>query len=476
MATPVFKFQHPDLPGEDLYFIHNTFFELPETIPMDLTTFIWYHQQINRTLEGFFAAWDNLNQFQTSLEGHSFEEHFNENEKQQLYDDALFGLSLNEAKHNQKESLKLKEFIDSEKYKTDDIFEYVNPNIKLDYISGNIKLSFFYSRHYFMQYLWDNFNDKLDESDSYKHDKSIILALNKINGLGLSFASENLKKDSEVLLQGIKNDFRAFYFVDNSLKENKPFIIEALKKNVSIFQILENRIQNDEDICLEKTKQECLIFFEKEIRDLLYKNYELFENSNEVHEEDCSQETINYYNILSNEIDCGLMYLEEYAKDGPFFCTYESFFPYELLKNDEDYILNLFEIWPHTLVDYNVFYSVASSRLLKSKNFIIELLKLQSSIDSLRKSVKWNWTDFPISYWSDDEFVKAAIKVNGNALQYANDSYKKDKELVIQALKSSKSAIQFVDESLKNDEDVLALLSIKPIEIKDSEEDEDLPF
>ena len=41
---------------------------------------------------------------------------------------------------------------------------------------------------------------------------------------------------------------------------------------------------------------------------------------------------------------------------------------------------------------------------------------------------------------------------------------------------SSKSAIQFVDKSLKNDEDVLALLSIKTIEIKDSEEDEDLPF
>jgi hypothetical protein len=64
----------------------------------------------------------------------------------------------------------------------------------------------------------------------------------------------------------------------------------------------------------------------------------------------------------------------------------------------------------------------------------------------------------------------------GIALQYANDIHKKNKEVVIAALKSCKSAIQFVDESLKNDEDVLALLSIKPKEIKDSEEDEDLPF
>ncbi len=44
-GTPVFKFQHPDLPGDDLYFIHNTFFELPQTTPMDLWSFIWYYQE-----------------------------------------------------------------------------------------------------------------------------------------------------------------------------------------------------------------------------------------------------------------------------------------------------------------------------------------------------------------------------------------------------------------------------------------------
>ena len=64
----------------------------------------------------------------------------------------------------------------------------------------------------------------------------------------------------------------------------------------------------------------------------------------------------------------------------------------------------------------------------------------------------------------------------GTALQYANEIYRENKEVVIAALKSSKSAIQFVDESLKNYKNVIALISIKPIEIKDSEENEDLPF
>jgi hypothetical protein len=29
MATPLIRFKHPDLPNEDQYFIHNTFYILP---------------------------------------------------------------------------------------------------------------------------------------------------------------------------------------------------------------------------------------------------------------------------------------------------------------------------------------------------------------------------------------------------------------------------------------------------------------
>jgi hypothetical protein len=461
MATPIFKFQHPDLPGEDLYFIHNTFFELPETIPMDLTTWIWFHLETGRTLEGFFFCWDNLNKFHTSLKDETFDSYFDENQKQQLYDDAIFGQSLKEAQTNQIESVKLKELIDSENYKTEDISDYVNPSVKFDYLNGDIKLSFFYSRHYFMQYIWDNFNNKVDESDSYKLDREIILSLIKINGLGLCFADEKLKEDKQVLLETIKNDFRAFHFANDYLRENKPFILEALKINLRVYSLLTEKLKKDDDILFETGKQECLFFFKKEIENIE-------NNSQEVHDEDCSQETIDN---ISNEIENSLMNSKEYAVDGPFFFAFEFSFSYELLKNDEDYVLNLFKLWPHHLVDYNIFYSVAASRLLQSKKFIVELLKSET-----KGAVLWSWNEFPTSYWSDEEFVKAVTKINGDALQYANDIYKKNKEVVIEALKSSQSAIQFVDDSLKNDEDVLALLSIKPLEIKDSEENEDLPF
>ena len=51
MSTPIFKFQHPDY-KHDLYIIHNTYSELPETVPMDLTTFVIYHIKTGRTFSG----------------------------------------------------------------------------------------------------------------------------------------------------------------------------------------------------------------------------------------------------------------------------------------------------------------------------------------------------------------------------------------------------------------------------------------
>jgi hypothetical protein len=467
MATPVFKFQHPDLPGEDLYFIHNTYFEVSETIPMDLTTFLWYHLQIDRTLEGFFAAWDNLNQFQASLNGASFDNYFDENQKQQLYEDALFGLSLTEAKLNLESSSKLREFINSKKYLDNSIYEYVKPNI----MHENIDVCYFYSHHYFIDFIWDLEDDKVVKNISNKYNKEILLPLISINGLVLFYADNNSKKNKQFVLSAIKNDFRAFYYVDDSLKGDKTFILEALKINLRVYSLLTEKFKKDDDILYETGKQECLFFFKKEIENIEATEYSFRYNSQEVHDEDSSSDTIDFYNTISNEIEESLLNLKKYAEDGPFFFAFEFSFSYELLKNDEDYFLNLFKLWPHYLLDYNIFYSVASSRLLQSKEFIVQLLKSET-----KGSVFWSWNEFPTSYWSDEEFVKPAININGDALQFANDIYKKNKEVVIEALKSSKSAIQFVDESLKNDEDVLALLSIKPLEIKDSEENEDLPF
>lgn len=214
MATPVFKFQHPDLPGEDLYFIQNTFFELPETIPMDLASFIWYHYEINRTLEGFIFAWQKLCKNQTTLEGFSFATHFEASEKEQLYQDVLFNNALAMAKHNSALSNQLIEMLNQNASEME-LFNFIN---SADYL-WVLDVSSYYSRHQLMCFLWDNHQKKFDNFNTYKIDKGVLMELVQISSLGLVFADDCLKKDVELLAVAVQADYRAWFFIPQELHE-----------------------------------------------------------------------------------------------------------------------------------------------------------------------------------------------------------------------------------------------------------------
>ena len=215
MATPVFKFQHPKLPGDDLYFIQNTFFELPDTIPMDLASFIWYHFEINRTLEGFIFAWQNLCNNQTTLDGFSFDKHFEASEKEQLYQDALFNNALVMAQHNSDVSNQIHTMLNQNATEKE-LFQLINEAEELWVLDA----SSYESRHQLMLFLWDNYPEKLDEQNSYKKDKDIITELVQFSGLGLVFADDCLKQDIELLAFAVRADYRAWFFIPQELHED----------------------------------------------------------------------------------------------------------------------------------------------------------------------------------------------------------------------------------------------------------------
>lgn len=224
MATPVFKFQHPDLPEEDLYFIHNTFFELPATVPMDLASLVWYHKETNRVLEGFIYGWKNLCEHQTTLEEFTFESHFNEIEKHQLYQDALFANALEVAIHHRNYSNILKTML-NENRSEQELFEVINT-------FGELKVEdpwFYLSRHQLMSYLWENHQEKFDDMKSYQKNKEVISELVKFSGLGLVFADEVLKRDIDLLCTAVKADDRSWIFVPNDLEEKVQNQIKNLE-------------------------------------------------------------------------------------------------------------------------------------------------------------------------------------------------------------------------------------------------------
>ena len=248
MATSVFKFQHPKLPGEDLYFIQNTFFELPDTIPMDLASFIWYHFEINRTLEGFIFAWQNLCNNQTTLDGFSFDKHFEASEKEQLYQDALFNNALVMAQHNSDVSNQIHTMLNQNATEKE-LFQLINEAEELWVLDA----SSYESRHQLMLFLWDNYPEKLDEQNSYKKDKDIITELVQFSGLGLVFADDLLKRDISLLSSAASADYRAWFFIPKDLHEEVKNQINAEQNNNHF--IVEHSKNEDEEVDDETIKE-----------------------------------------------------------------------------------------------------------------------------------------------------------------------------------------------------------------------------
>jgi len=61
----------------------------------------------------------------------------------------------------------------------------------------------------------------------------------------------------------------------------------------------------------------------------------------------------------------------------------------------------------------------------------------------------------PKQFYKDKSFVLEAVKQNGLALQFADESFRKDKSIVLEAVKSSGGTLEFADESLQKDPDII---------------------
>ena len=55
---------------------------------------------------------------------------------------------------------------------------------------------------------------------------------------------------------------------------------------------------------------------------------------------------------------------------------------------------------------------------------------------------------------NEKEVVLAAVKQNGDALEYASEGMKNDKKVVLAALAQNGNALQFASEEMQNDKEV----------------------
>ena len=61
----------------------------------------------------------------------------------------------------------------------------------------------------------------------------------------------------------------------------------------------------------------------------------------------------------------------------------------------------------------------------------------------------------PKKFYNDKSFVLEAVKQDGLALEYADESLQKDKSIVLEAVKQDGVALEYADESLQKDPDII---------------------
>ena len=117
------------------------------------------------------------------------------------------------------------------------------------------------------------------------------------------------------------------------------------------------------------------------------------------------------------------------------------------LKNNKEIILSIIHEYP------GCFFYIKDKELISNKKFILECISKTTGdiLQYVDKKLK-----------DDAEVVTAALKVNGNSLEFAGKKFQKNKKFVLLALETAHpfGMDQYIHKSLLKDKDIKKLLDI----------------
>ena len=441
MATPVFKFNHPDLPDEDLYFIHNTDYELPETIPMDLTSFIHYHLMTDRYLKGFLYCWDDLMKTGSTLEDVEFETWFNEEEKSKLYQDASASSALKNAIALKTSSELLKVFIKEKKYEQENIesLYYELTKSMDDFFRID---EYYHSRSYLFEHLQTlidenqpNYNEETepdelvfekDTTDDYdiSGDFNDLFKLQyTLDDIDIhNFDQEDLlislysNDNTYIPLHLIPHKYRNSGFfrdacIDNDLINLIPFpindhegVLKAVMQNGSYLKFVAVEFRNNREIVLSAVKNFRSAFYGVAL-------------------ESASEEFKNDREIVLEAVKSIGLSLEFASKE---------------LRNDREIVLEAVKNYGNSL-------EFASDELRNDSEIVL------NALESNKFALKFASEAFR----NDPEIVLEAVKKYGDLLKFVSEELRYDRRIAFEAIKNSWEALEFTSEELKNDREIV---------------------
>lgn len=260
MATPVFCFKAPCHIGQSLYFIQNTFFELPETIPMDLSSFLYYHVTTGRSLEGFISSWQKISTDGSSLQGCTYEGFMTTDEKNFHVEESRITGAVDRARYLSNLTYELIDLLNNCCLNTNSLKDIFQDK---KYLLCFLPLEYYYSRHYLCSLIYSDLNVYLDIHDDPKAIAFIYrnrpfpleFVPHKYRTSGY-FKDECLKMNKEWLIPRHEGRFSSFYEFDDSYVQ----ICEILSKWGDLFFYLNDSWKNNSElfqIALMSSKNPC---------------------------------------------------------------------------------------------------------------------------------------------------------------------------------------------------------------------------
>ena len=243
MARLIYSFEHP-IDNLRYFYFHNTYFETIETIPMDLSNFMWYYQSSKNNLNGFEDVYLRLKEKGAYLLDDSFSTKSKE-EKEMLYSLVIHSGANEMAKMNQSISEKLDDYLSNTQDK--DIILGTSTILRKNKFVAFRPLSFFASWHSMYDYTFfkgrtefDNFRLK----DIIFHEKEADLEAYAAHYLDLV---QNYDMPISAIPHVVRNrDEVKKFLIENRYYTLLPFQTSELSEDKKVYKLSKKEATDNE--------------------------------------------------------------------------------------------------------------------------------------------------------------------------------------------------------------------------------------
>lgn len=275
------------------------------------------------------------------------------------------------------------------------------------------------------------------------------------NGLSLKFASKRLRKNFDIVMFAVRNNGAALAYVHRSLKKNKDLVESAVENNAEAFYHASKKLQRDKTFVKQLVQINGLVleYASKKIR----KNKEIVLEA--------VKQNGNALRFASKRLQRDKELIFEAVKQNPEVLEYVeknlSDKNYNLLIRDIIFIGNRPDILKY------------ANRLTEKQYYDYIYASVSNNPDSLKtlstfiseEEYKRIVFDFAIDFpeilglehvreklCKDKEFFRELSKINGSALQYADESVQTDFNIVYDAILNNPEVLKLLEDKLSKKE------------------------